>query len=287
MTTSKNFLITGANSGFGLLMAQRFAGAGHKIHAGYRNPARVGALKALKEAGLSIEPIQLDVRDPKSIGEAVAFASQTAAIDVLINNAGYAVRCSVEDLTDQELADQLDTNVIGVLRMTRAVLPQMRARRSGAVVNISSIAGLVGVPYEGAYAASKHAVEALSEALWYEVAPFGVRVHVIEPGAFATGFVNNIVTGSQFDERSPHWPLAERFRAGAGGYVGSLPPRNPEDVADAVLAAISSDPPRLRHAVGADAAQLIPAHRGRSFEEFAGGVLTMLKLDDWTDGPAA
>lgn len=279
---AKNFLITGANSGFGLLMAKRFAGAGHVVHAGFRNRERADALFALKAAGLTVEPVLLDVASEASVADAVEQASRDRPIDVLVNNAGYAVRCSVEDLTDQELRNQLDTNVLGVLRTIRAVAPAMRARRSGAIVNMSSIAGEVGVPYEGAYSASKHAVEALSEALWYELQPFGVRVHIIQPGAYATGFVNNIVTGSQF-EHSPHWDFAERFRAGAGSFVGSLPPHEPEEVTDAVLAALSADTPVLRHSVGADAAKLIPAHRNSSFEDFSASVLSILSLEDWAD----
>jgi NAD(P)-dependent dehydrogenase (short-subunit alcohol dehydrogenase family) len=136
------------------------------------------------------------------------------------------------------------------------------------------------VPYEAAYSASKHAVEAISEALWYELQPFGIGVHVIEPGAYATGFVDNIVTGTRF-EASPHWPLAERFRAGAGSFVGSLAPHAPEEVADAVLTVASSKAAAFRHPIGEDAAKLIPAHRDAPFEEFSASVLRMLKLDDW------
>ncbi len=278
-----NMLITGANSGFGLLMSRRFAGAGHKVYAGYRNRDRAKALFELKAANLSVEPIELDVRSPELVAHAIEAATSEAPLDVLVNNAGYAVRSSVEDLSDEELRDQFETNVIGALRMIRAVLPGMRARKSGAIVNMSSIAGEVGVPYEAAYAASKHAIDAISEALWYEMLPFGVRVHLIEPGAFPTGFIDNIVTGKRFDAESPHWQYGEQFREGARSFVGSLPGQDPELVADTVLNAITQQPPRLRHRVGADADQLLPAHRSVQFEDFAGSVLEMLSLEHWRD----
>ncbi|HEY2483200.1 MAG TPA: SDR family NAD(P)-dependent oxidoreductase, partial [Caulobacteraceae bacterium] len=168
-----NVVITGANSGFGLLTAATFARAGHTVHAGVRNPAKGAAVKALADEGLPVSPVALDVTDPGLIAAAVRAASEAAPIDVLVNNAGFEVSGPVEHLSDASLRRQFDTNVLGVARMVRAVAPAMRERGQGLIVNLSSVAGHIAAPFTGAYSASKHAVEALSEALWFELRPFG------------------------------------------------------------------------------------------------------------------
>ena len=162
---SLNLLITGANSGFGLLTAEKFARAGHTVHAGLRNASKGEALEALRAEGLPVIPVSLDVTDAGSIAAAVASAGSTAPIDVLVNNAGFEVRGPVETLEDDLLKRQFDTNVLGVVRLIRAVVPAMRVRGAGTIINVSSVAGHISAPFSGAYSASKHAVEALSEAL--------------------------------------------------------------------------------------------------------------------------
>ena len=164
-----NVLITGANSGFGLLTAANFARAGHRVHAGLRNPAKGAALKALAGEGLPVSAVALDVTDAASIAAAVGKASGSGPIDVLVNNAGFEVSGPVEHLSDASLLRQFDTNVLGIARMVRAVAPAMRERGEGLIVNLSSVAGHISAPFAGAYSASKHAVEALSEALWFEL----------------------------------------------------------------------------------------------------------------------
>src|SRR6185295_15570580 len=123
-----------------------------------------------------------DVVEPASIRSAVDEVLAAGPVDVLVNNAGIECRSSIEDADDRDVLRQFDTNVFGLLRVTRAVLPAMRARRRGTIVNVSSIAGLVSRPYGGLYSATKHAIEAISEALHFEVQPFGIRVVLIEPG---------------------------------------------------------------------------------------------------------
>jgi NAD(P)-dependent dehydrogenase (short-subunit alcohol dehydrogenase family) len=280
-----NVLITGANSGFGLLTAAAFARAGHRVHAGLRNPAKGAALKALADEGLPVTAVALDVTDAASIAAAVGKASESGPIDVLVNNAGFEVSGPVEHLSDASLQRQFDTNVLGVARMVRAVAPAMRERGEGLIVNLSSVAGHISAPFTGAYSASKHAVEALSEALWFELRPFGVRVALVEPGAFETSFGANVVTEPAYDEASPYRPIATRFNAAMAGFR-SGPPQEPQEVADIILALAFDPDPKLRHLAGDDARMLVPLYRSMDFEGFASVMLTRLGLTDLMKPPA-
>ena len=279
-----NVLITGANSGFGLLTARKFAEAGHTVQATLRNPEKAHALNELREAGLAVEILPLDVTDPDSIAAAIEIASAAGPIDVLVNNAGFEVRGPVEQLSDELLQRQFDTNVMGVVRMVRAVAPGMRERKAGTIVNISSVAGVIASPYTGAYSASKHAVEALSEALWFELRPFGVRVVMIEPGAFTTAFGGNVQTAPDFNATSPYAAVAARFDAAMAGFRGG-PPQDPQEVADLVFEAVQAADPKLRILAGNDARMLVPLYRGMEFEAFAGTMLGRLGLTDVVAAP--
>jgi NAD(P)-dependent dehydrogenase (short-subunit alcohol dehydrogenase family) len=280
-----NVLITGANSGFGLLTAATFARAGHTVHAGLRNPSKGAVLKALADEGLNVAPVSLDVTDVASIEAAVRNAGRDAPIDVLVNNAGFEVSGPIEHLSDASLQRQFDTNVLGVARMVRAVAPSMRERGEGLIVNLSSVAGHISAPFTGAYSASKHAVEALSEALWFELRPFGVRVVLIEPGAFETSFGANVLTEPSYDEASPYRPIAARFNAAMAGFR-SGPPQDPQEVANLIVAAAGDPDPKLRYLAGDDARMLVPLYRSMEFEGFASVMLTRLGLDDIVKAPA-
>lgn len=275
-----NVLITGANSGFGLLAARKFAEAGHTVHAGFRSESRAGDLHALALELPSVHPVRLDVTDQSLINGAIAEARKAGPIDVLVNNAGFEVSCPVDSLSDDVLQRQFDTNVFGVVRMIRAVAPEMRERKQGTIVNLSSIVGWLTVPYGAAYAATKHAVEALSEGLWFELAPFGIRVVVVEPGVFPTSFHSNVVTAPDFNEGSPHWANAERYR-------GAMRPSmdgsksDPQEVADLVFEAATTVAPKFRYAAGADARAFIPAYKSMEFEAFREALLTRAGLADW------
>jgi len=277
-----NVLITGANSGFGLLTARRFAEAGHTVHAGFRSKDRAGDLDALALELPEIHPVRLDVTDQALIDGAIAEARKAGPIDVLVNNAGFELACPVDSLSDEALSRQFDTNVLGVVRMVRAVAPEMRDRKQGAIVNLSSVVGWLTAPYTAAYAASKHAVESLSEGLWFELAPFGVRVAVVEPGAFPTNFGANVVTAPGFNESSPHWPNAQRFGAALQSMIqASHAGADPQEVADLVFEAATTTMPKFRYLAGADARALIPAYRSQEFELFRDAMLSRLGLTDW------
>jgi NAD(P)-dependent dehydrogenase (short-subunit alcohol dehydrogenase family) len=277
-----NVIITGANSGFGLLTARKFAEAGHTVHAGFRSKDRAGELEALALELPNVHPILLDVTNKAVIDAAMTEARKTGPIDVLVNNAGFEVGGPVDSLSDELLHQQFDTNVFGVVRMIRAVAPEMRDRKQGAIVNLSSVLGWLTLPYASAYAASKHAVESLSEALWFELAPFGIRVVVVEPGVFPTRFNANRVPAPEFKEGSPHWQNAQRFRGGLrsqmqAGSVGA----DPQEVADLVFEAVTTATPTFRYVAGSDARALIPAYKRQEFESFRDGMLTRLNLTDW------
>ena len=184
-------LITGSNSGFGRLAALSLAREGHQVIATMRTLSKGEELRrAAEKEELSVEIRRLDVCDPDSIEAAMA---DPLDVDVLVNNAGFEVQGAIEQVDDLLMHRQFETNFMGPLRTMRAVVPTWSQRGSGVVVNVSSIAGRVAPPYSGAYAASKHALEALSESLHFEVSHLGLRIHLIEPGRFPTNFHDNIV----------------------------------------------------------------------------------------------
>src|SRR5262245_2166104 len=263
-----NVLITGCSSGFGLLTALRFARAGDRVVATMRTPEKAPAALTdpIAKEKLPITLGRLDVCDAASVAAALKDAGQ---VDVLINNAAIELRSSIEDASDADVQRQFDTNVFGSLRMMRAVLPQMRARKRGTIVNLSSIAGIVARPFGGLYSATKHAIEAISEALHFEAAPLGIRVMLIEPGAYETRLLTNAFNGDGFDTRSPYWPIHERFeealgrlRAGTGGM------QDPQEVADLIYTAVNDPTPRLRHLVGRDATMIVGAYKAMDFEQY-------------------
>lgn len=190
----KTVLITGSSSGFGLSLVHHFLNKGHNVIATSRNPSRtpdeVSAVD--KHASGNGRWLQLDVTSPRDkIDSTIAEASKIfGPIDILINNAGYSVMGAVEDIDEAKAKTQFETNYWGVFRMCRAVLPSMRDRKTGTIVNVSSIGGLDCLATSGVYGGSKFALEGLSESLAHEVASFNIRVLIVEPGAFRTNFLS-------------------------------------------------------------------------------------------------
>ena len=268
-------LISGSNSGFGKLAALSLARQGHDVVATMRTLAKGEDLRTAAEVeDLPIEIRRLDVSDPASVAEGVGDPTR---IDVIVNNAGFEVGGALELVDDELWTRQLDTNVLGPMRVIRAVLPAWRERSTGTIVNVSSIAGVVGSPFGGAYAASKHALEGLSEALHFETSGFGIRVRLVEPGRFDTGFRDNIVSVAGW-ETSDYFDRAARFRESQGVLSGDGPAADPQDVADAIVrAALDADAP-FRTFVGNDA-QLI--HSVKSSMPFEGFEAVMRETLDW------
>ena len=271
-------LITGCSSGFGLLTALHFARQGARVIATLRDPRKAGPLEQAKaEERLDLHVLPLDVLDADSIAAAVARAEAIGPLDVVINNAGIEVRGPIEECDDALVRRQFDTNVLGTLRVVRAVLPAMRTRGRGTIVNMSSVAGIVARPFGGLYSASKHAMEAISEALYYEVKPFGVRVVLIEPGQYATPLLDNMVTAPSFTAASPYWQRSEAFdvhvRKLAGGALADA-----QEVAGLIYDAVHDPQPRLRYLAGVDAHMAVGAYRSMEFEQYEHAMRTAM---DW------
>jgi NAD(P)-dependent dehydrogenase (short-subunit alcohol dehydrogenase family) len=188
------WFITGASRGFGLEITKEALSRGDKVVATARNPQAV--LDALPDGRDQLLAVALDVHRPEQISGAVEEAiAKFGRIDVLVNNAGRGLLGAVEEATDEEVRAVFDVNVFGLLAVTRAVLPHLRAQRSGLVINLSSVGGFVSGPGWGVYSSTKFAVEALSEAMTHELAPLGVRVVAIEPGPFRTNFLDGSSLG--------------------------------------------------------------------------------------------
>ena len=188
-----NVLITGCSSGFGLLAALEFARRGDNVFATMRNVSKAGPLnEAAAAEGLKVNVVVLDVTDDASVRSAVdSVVADAGTIEILVNNAGIELVGAMHLVSDEEALWQLDTNVLGPLRTMRAVVPVMLQQGGGTIVNVSSVAGIAAVPYTGMYAASKHALEAMTEVMVYELGHRGIRMALIEPGQFATEFGGN------------------------------------------------------------------------------------------------
>ncbi len=249
MSVSKAVLITGCSSGIGRTTAERLAGVGWKVYATARN---VEDISPLAERGCELLP--LDVTDEGSMRSAVEEVERReGAVGVLVNNAGYSQSGAVEAVPMEKVRRQFETNVFGLVRMCQLVLPGMRWQGYGRIVNLSSMGGKLTFPGGGYYHATKHAVEAVSDALRFEVEGFGVRVSVIEPGLIRTGFARAAVGSMDRPEEGPYAGFeAEVARATAENYERGPLLRlggGPETVAGKIEEAISARNPRSRYAV--------------------------------------
>lgn len=185
-------LISGASSGIGEALAESLAGKGLRVYGTSRQVEAEETIIAENEAGGFFKLIQLDVRSDESVGNAVEYVvNKEGQINILVNNAGYGISGPIEETSIQEAISQLDTNFFGMHRMLTNVLPIMRRQNNGLIINMGSVAGLVSLPYQSMYCASKYAVEAMTEALRMEVKDFGIRVSLVEPGDTKTGFPVN------------------------------------------------------------------------------------------------
>lgn len=242
-------LITGANSGIGRAAALQFAVAGHHVIAAMRDTAKAEKLLALaQDAGVEVEPIALDVTDDDSVRRAIAAAGR---VDVLVNNAGIGWNATVEDVDVSAAKVVFETNYWGVIRCTQQVLPQMRERGAGAIVNISSVAGRIAAIAQPVYASSKWAVECLSENLAQEVAPFGIRVIVIEPGVTRTAILpKNIDHPRPTAYEAAYRRMLQFYAKGIEANASA------DGVAEAILKALTDPEPRLRYTCAWGGAEL-------------------------------
>ncbi len=238
----KHWFITGASTGFGRLMAEYLLEHGANVVATARQVGKIQDLTTRYPGGVTILP--LDVSSGDSIDHAVADAiSHVGYIDVLVNNAGYGVCGAVEEVVEKEYMPMFNTNLFGLINLTKAFLPMFRERRSGTIVNLSSIGGLIGSAGWGFYNASKFAVEGLSEALAAELKPMGVHVMVVEPGPFRTDFLGRsaLEAGRRIsDYETSVGATREYFNTQAGKQAG-----DPQRAVEAIVAAVNaSEPPK-------------------------------------------
>ena len=253
-TKGENVLITGASSGIGLATAVYLAEKGFVVIGTSRAAERLTRLtEEASRRNLHIAAVELDINSDERVAETLPrLIGEHGSIDVLVNNAGYGLWGPVESLTMEELKAQFETNLFAAVRLTQAVLPGMIERGRGTIVNISSIQGRIGTPFNGAYAASKFALEGLSESMRVELWPFGVRVVVVEPGAFRTGFqANQVIAERALSEDLPYTDYIESYRARHERFERLY--TDPIKVARVVRKIIRSRRPAFRYPVGLEA----------------------------------
>ena len=256
----KVVLVTGASSGMGRATVLALAKQGFIVYAGTRTPEKLFEIQSE-----TIRPIKLDITDMQSIEESIGFIER---IDILINNAGYGLVSTVENVTEEEMFNQFNVNVFGMMRVCKAVIPKMRRHKSGVIINISSFLGKIGLPLFTFYNASKYAVEGITDSLRYELKDFNIRVHSIMPGFFATNFAkDNLVTNEEtFRENSPYKSLVSTL---APVIVEQINEGNTTDeVSEMILEIIENDQFPARRTAGDKAKKFIPMKKELSDEDF-------------------
>jgi NAD(P)-dependent dehydrogenase (short-subunit alcohol dehydrogenase family) len=251
-------VVTGTSTGIGLATSLHLARNGYRVFAGMRNLGKAQALQSAVDAeSLAVEVVQMDICDLDSLAAAFTAVREAGPVDVLVNNAGIGGASPLELTPEDEHRQMFETNYFGAVRCIQAVLPSMRERQTGCIVNVTSAVGLQATPNQIAYSASKWALECLGEALAHEVYRFGVRVVNVEPGVIMTNIFENSAEQTRYDKTSPYQPIMRRngkvFAAGFKRAVG------PEAVAEVILSAITTDEYRLRWPVGQDAQGLMAA----------------------------
>ena len=244
-------LITGASSGIGREMAIRLAEKGFQVIAAAR---RIGRLNELAEQFQNITPMQVDLSQSEDTEVFCDYISTLSMpVSVLINNADYSIRGALEDVSMEAIKRIFEVNLLALIRITQACLPGMRNLRKGTIVNLSSIAGKFAFPGSGVYAATKYAVEGITDALRMELAPFGIRVVAIRPGPIATEFneVGNKLTGDLMARTHPDYtPIYQTAGAATGKIFAGLSIPGPDLIADLILEAVLSDAPKAVYSAG-------------------------------------
>ncbi len=242
MSSSKIWFVTGASRGFGRVWAEAALKSGDKVAAAVRNPKALDDL--VKTYGPAVLVLPLDVTNRAAVFEAVNQAHRHFnGLDVILCNAGYGYMGAIEELEHEQVKANFDTNVFGTLSVIQAALPILRAQRSGHILTVSSIGGIIGFPTGGSYTASKFAIEAMSEALAGEVAAFGIKVTIVEPGQFATEFHTSVQSPPSIEAYDPiRQAIRSSFKPDEVG--------NPMATATAILEAVDANEPPLRLVLG-------------------------------------
>jgi NAD(P)-dependent dehydrogenase (short-subunit alcohol dehydrogenase family) len=283
MINDKIAVVTGSSSGIGLMTCVELASRGYRVVATMRDLARSGRLEeAAQKAGVreGIDLRRVDITEADTLPDAVsAIVRDHGRIDVLVNNAGFAMAGFAEDVTLDELRRQLDTNFFGNVAMTKAVLPVMRAQRSGHIIQVSSVGGRAAAPLLSAYNASKFALEGWSEALRVEVHSLGIRIVLIEPGDYDTDiWERNVVIGQQaMADTSPNKQRAQRFAEFVKSRRGNR--RDAREVARLIVRVASNPNPKLRYLIGPDARGQLVARALMPWRRYERMAAKMTKID--------
>ena len=251
---SKSVVVTGANSGIGLVTVLELAGAGYDVIGTVRSAAKAELVqKAAADKGVTVRTVELDVNDAASTeaGFKQVDDMTDGRLWAVVNNAGYAQAGAVEDISDEQVRAQLETNLVAPMRIARIVLPGMKARGEGRIVNVSSVAGRMSTPLMGWYCASKHGLEAVTDALRMEVEADGVRVILVEPGMFGTDIWSAAQASSLPEPSSARYAAAYARSEALSSQTKRLP--DPVWVARTIRVALSNPLPMARYVVGADA----------------------------------
>ena len=260
-------VVTGSSSGIGFASVLELARRGYRVFAGMRNTAKAEPLtKIAEQEDLDITVVAMDVTSAASCDAAFTAVRQSGPIDVLVNNAGIGGATPLELTPEHEHRAIFETNYFGAVRCVQAVLPEMRERRRGTIVNVTSMEGLVAMPNQIPYSATKWALECLGEALAHEVFRFNIRVVNIEPGVIMTQIFDNSTEATRYDKQSPYQPIMRRngkmFKAGFDANV------QPKRVAETIVTAIHSPDYRLRWPVGEDAEGMFNGRRAIDDEDW-------------------
>jgi NAD(P)-dependent dehydrogenase (short-subunit alcohol dehydrogenase family) len=266
---TKVAVVTGSSSGIGYETSLLLARNQITTYATMRNLSKSNGLREIaSKEKIPLNVAQLDVDNDSSVNNAINnIVKENGRIDILVNNAGYDLFGSLEESSIEEIKQQFETNVFGVIRTTKAVIPTMRKQGNGTIVNISSVGGTVGLfPFTTAYHASKFAIEGFTESLRQELADFNIHIILIEPGSISTNFVKNIKTAKGFDSnKSPYAKLAQQVLQGFESIGGDS--SHPSKVAQTILDVLNSPNPELRNPVGKDAEALFKARAQLSDKE--------------------
>ena len=261
-------LVTGSSSGIGLETSLSLARNGFHTFATMRDLNKDAEIKeVVRKENLNVEILQLDVDNEESVNEVInTIMERKDRIDVLINNAGYGMWGTVEDVSINEFKEQFETNFFSIIRLIHRVAPIMRKQNSGNIVNISSVAGRIGFPVSPAYISSKFALEGLSESLRFELMPFGVNVIIIEPGVIKTNFFDSMKLAEKSQQDSTYKDITEKVISGVKmmAEMGT----HPKEVADTVIKALKEEKPLPRYVVGNDAMMFLEAKRMKTDIEF-------------------
>lgn len=277
---AKNILITGTSAGIGLASARLFAQQGLEVWAAVRNPSKAEDLQQAAKDHSNIKIIQLDVQVQTSVNQAVNHVISTSGkIDILLNNAGAGHVATLEGTLMEELQHVMDVNFYGAWRCTQAVLPTMRQQKSGQIIHVTSVGGLIGQPFNDAYCAAKFALEGMAESMAPVLKLLGIKVSVVEPGPVNTKFVAAAQVSLQqtiTNQPSDYQPMLNNYLAGSKQVFANLG-QTPEAIAEVIAAVVQAENPHLRYQTS-DFAKMIAAKKladstGDSIVEFTGARL--------------